>query len=87
MVGVAELDEVFAKPLAGGREREAAAAVGFAVLFGAAGGRSGPGAGFLRGEVFMWALCVGRPLLDHPDVEDAGRHEAHYGHKRPPLLS
>jgi hypothetical protein len=53
VVGVAELDEVFAYPLAGGREREAAAAVRLAVLLGAAGGRPGPGAGLLRGEVLM----------------------------------
>jgi hypothetical protein len=31
------------------------------------------------------AVCVGRPLLDDPDVEDAGGYEAHDERECPPF--
>ena len=86
VLGVAELDEVLADALARGREREAAAAVSLTVILAAARGGSRPGAGGLFSRVSVGALCVRGPLLDHPDVEDAGRHEAHYGYERPPWV-
>ena len=88
VLGVAELDEVLRKALAGCGEGEvAAAAVGSGAAFlAAARGGSRAGAGSLGGAVVVvGAVCVGRPLLDDPDVEDAGGYEAHDERECPPF--